>query len=132
MKGGEADNQRISVRPLQSELKRLMAQTSVYRYFGTFRLLLASLVLLQHFLCNLAPQELALLARPFEIGSIAVLAFFSLSGFVIFEAADRIYCNNAAGFMINRLLRIVPQFLLAVIAAMLIYHIFDAVGTLRI
>jgi peptidoglycan/LPS O-acetylase OafA/YrhL len=84
-----------------------MQETSGYRYFGSFRLLLAFLVLIQHFLANVAPEALASLFMSLEVGSTAVLVFFSLSGFVIFEAADQIYQDRPASFFANRLLRIV-------------------------
>jgi peptidoglycan/LPS O-acetylase OafA/YrhL len=109
-----------------------MSHVSAYRFFGAFRLLLAIMVLVQHFGANLAPEELALLLQPYEVGSVAVLAFFALSGFVIFEAADRIYSQNAVAFFANRLLRIVPQLVVAVTAAILIFYVFDAMGTLRL
>src|ERR1700674_3460490 len=109
-----------------------MQETSGYRYFGSFRLLLAFLVLIQHFLANVAPEALASLFMSLEVGSVAVLVFFSLSGFVIFEAADQIYQDRPASFFANRLLRIVPHFLVAVTAAILLYYFFDATKTLRI
>jgi peptidoglycan/LPS O-acetylase OafA/YrhL len=103
-----------------------------YRHFGAFRLLLAALVVLQHFLGNLAPEPLSTASLPYESGSVAVLVFFALSGFVISEAADRIYAGRPAAFMANRLLRILPHFLLAVVAAILLCALFSAAGTLRL
>jgi peptidoglycan/LPS O-acetylase OafA/YrhL len=109
-----------------------MQEPSGYRYFGSFRLLLAFLVLIQHFLANVAPEALASLFMRFEMGSVAVLVFFSLSGFVIFEAVDQIYQDRPASFFANRLLRIVPHYFVAVTAAILLYYFFDATKTLRI
>jgi len=103
-----------------------------YRHFGAFRLLLASLVLLQHYLANLAPSQLAERMQANEIGSVAVLIFFCLSGFVISEAADRIYQNRPGAFLTNRALRIVPHFVLAVGMSILIHYVFSKAGTLRI
>jgi peptidoglycan/LPS O-acetylase OafA/YrhL len=103
-----------------------------YRHFGAFRLLLAVLVVLQHFWANLAPEELTLSRQPLEVGSIAVLVFFCLSGFVIFEAADRIYQDKPIAFFANRLLRIVPHFLLAMSIAIFLCFTFFMDGTLRL
>jgi peptidoglycan/LPS O-acetylase OafA/YrhL len=103
-----------------------------YRHFGALRFLLATLVMLQHFLGNVAPEPLATASLPYEFGSVAVLVFFALSGFVISEAADRIYAGRPVAFMVNRLLRILPHFLLATTAAILLYVLFDLTGTLRL
>lgn len=103
-----------------------------YRPFGAFRLLLAILVVQQHFLANLAPEGLSAAAQPYEVGSLAVLAFFALSGFVICEAADRVYAGRPGAFLANRLLRIVPLFLAATLAAVAVCGLFAALGTLRL
>ena len=87
-----------------------------YRYFGSFRLLLATLVMAQHFGADLAPAPLAAALAPYMTGSVAVLVFFALSGFVITEAVDSVYRGRPVPFLTNRLLRIVPHFLLAVVA----------------
>jgi peptidoglycan/LPS O-acetylase OafA/YrhL len=99
-----------------------------YRYFGGFRLLLAALVMIQHFAADLAPAPLAAALAPYAVGSMAVLAFFALSGFVITEAVDTVYRNRARPFLTNRLLRIVPHFLLAVALSMAAHALFRAVG----
>ena len=101
-----------------------------YRPFGALRLTLALLVMLQHFFAHLAPGDFALWARPFEIGTIAVLVFFALSGFVIAEAADRLYQQRPIAFMLNRLLRIVPHFFTAVMLVWLAYLILARTGAL--
>jgi peptidoglycan/LPS O-acetylase OafA/YrhL len=103
-----------------------------YRHFGAFRFVLATLVMAQHYLANLAPEPLASLSLPYEFGSVAVLVFFCLSGFVITEAADKLYANRPIAFMANRLLRIVPHFLLATMVAIALYFVFSHLGVLRI
>ncbi|WP_298957951.1 acyltransferase [uncultured Methylobacterium sp.] len=103
-----------------------------YRPFGAFRLLLAVKVLQQHFLANLAPAGLAQAAQPYEIGSVSVLVFFALSGFVICEAADRVYGGRPGAFLANRLLRIVPLFVAATVLAIAVCWLFHALGTLRL
>jgi peptidoglycan/LPS O-acetylase OafA/YrhL len=103
-----------------------------YRHFGGLRLLLAMLVVLQHFLANLAPEPLATASLPYEFGYVAVLVFFALSGFVISEAADRIYLGRPLAFMANRFLRILPHFVLAMTAAILLHVAFELTDTLRL
>jgi peptidoglycan/LPS O-acetylase OafA/YrhL len=103
-----------------------------YRYFGGFRLLLAVLVMVQHFGADLAPAPLALFLAPYGSGSVAVLVFFALSGFVITEAVDSVYRNRPGAFLTNRLLRIVPHFLLAVALAVLAHEFFRISGGVRL
>jgi len=103
-----------------------------YRHFGGFRLGLAVLVMLQHFAADLAPAPLTAAFAPYAVGSIAVLAFFALSGFVITEAVDCIYDQRPGAFLGNRMLRIVPHFLLAVALSMLAHEIFRATGGVRL
>ena len=103
-----------------------------YRYFGAFRLLLAVLVMAQHFGADLAPAPLASALAPYASGSVAVLVFFALSGFVITEAVDAVYRGRPGPFLSNRLLRIVPHFLLAVALAMLAHEFFRFAGGVRL
>jgi peptidoglycan/LPS O-acetylase OafA/YrhL len=103
-----------------------------YRSFGAFRFLLAICVVAQHFLGNLAPEPLASNSLPFEFGTVAVSVFFALSGFVIGEAADRMYRERPVAFFANRLLRIMPHFLMAVSISMLLCMLFYDAGALRL
>lgn len=103
-----------------------------YRPFGAFRLALAALVVAQHFLANCAPAEWVAAAAPYEVGSLAVLAFFALSGFVICEAADRIYPGRPVAFLANRLLRIAPHFLAAVVVTVALLAPLAATGPVRV
>jgi peptidoglycan/LPS O-acetylase OafA/YrhL len=103
-----------------------------YRYFGLFRLCLASLVMFQHFAANAAPLGLTLAVQGYEVGSLAVLAFFCLSGFVIAEAVDVAYRNRPVDFMINRLLRVYPHFAVATVLSILLHKVFVAAGTLHV
>ena len=91
-----------------------------YRYFGVFRFLLAALVMLHHFSAHAGPSDIRDALLPYEVGSVAVLAFFCLSGFVIVEAADLIYRQRLLAFIGNRALRIGPHFALALSAAILV------------
>jgi len=79
--------------------------------FGVFRLVLALLVLLQHAAAQVAPPVLRQAVGPLEPGSIAVFMFFVLSGYIIAEAGEHIYSGRPVAFLANRLLRIVPTYL---------------------
>ena len=103
-----------------------------YRHFGSFRLLLASLVMFHHYAQDLAPEPFPRHSIPFELGSIAVLAFFALSGFVITEAVDRVYSGKPIAFIGNRLLRIVPHFVVAVAVSVLLHKVFVVAGDTRL
>ncbi len=103
-----------------------------YRFFGGFRLVLAALVMAQHFCADLAPAPLAVAMAPFAFGSVAVLVFFALSGFVITEAVDSVYRRRPGSFLTNRLLRIVPHFVLAVALAMAAHELFRLAGGVRL
>ena len=112
-----------------------MGGSSTYRYrlFGCFRLGLAFLVVLQHFVANAAPLgSLYDYVLPFEIGNLAVLVFFCLSGFVITEAVTLVYVDRPAAYLTNRFLRIVPHFLVALVISVVLHAAFYHLGTLRI
>ena len=82
-----------------------------YRPFGTLRTLLALLVLLQH-VGHVGPADVQA-NWTWATGSVAVLVFFVLSGFVITEAAENIYWNRPLRFAANRALRIMPQYVMS-------------------
>lgn len=69
--------------------------------FGTFRTILAALVVLQHF----SPARL--------VGSMAVFAFFTLSGFLMTMLMDTTYRGRPEAFALNRFLRLYPHYWLA-------------------
>jgi peptidoglycan/LPS O-acetylase OafA/YrhL len=102
----------------------LMAE---YRYFGTLRFLLAICVVLQHFGSQIAPPVLSTALNPLTLGNCAVVAFFVLSGFIIAEAAERFYKDRAAAFLVNRVLRLVPPFIVAMTATVGIHATMDAI-----
>lgn len=70
--------------------------------------------------------------QPYEPGSLAVLTFFVMSGFIITEAADRQYIGRPAPFIYNRCLRIIPHFSIALLLSIAIQCALDQVGLLRI
>ena len=90
-----------------------------YRFLGVFRFLLASLVMVQH-AGVLLPRGISDRLAPLELGGMAVFAFFIVSGFVIAEAAAAFYASRPGAFLANRLLRLVPTYLLALFVSALI------------
>jgi peptidoglycan/LPS O-acetylase OafA/YrhL len=104
-----------------------------YKYFGTLRLFLAAMVLLQHFSAETAPEgTVHQFLLPYEVGSLAVLVFFCLSGFVISEAVHKLYLDQPVAYLANRLLRIAPHYVIAVAISIGIYYVFARSGTLRV
>jgi peptidoglycan/LPS O-acetylase OafA/YrhL len=83
-----------------------------YRVLGSFRLLLAMLVLVSHTSSYLHP-----VLPPLELGNIGVFLFFIVSGFVISEACDVFYRGRIANFLLNRALKIYPAYWAAIIIA---------------
>ena len=88
----------------------------VYRPLGAYRALLAGMVAAHHYAIHLAPGYGKAVVQSLELGRMAVLLFFVLSGFVICEAVATFYQGRPIQFIANRMLRIVPPFA-AVLAA---------------
>ena len=101
-----------------------------YRPLGTFRFVLALLVLVQHF-TNMAPQGFQQVIVPLGLGSIAVLVFFAVSGFVIAEAIEAHYRGRPAAFLTNRLIRIFPPLLGTVALTALVFAMLFVLGPVR-
>ncbi len=89
-----------------------------YRYFGTFRFILAILVVISHFQQIWSPLNFSEIINPFGIGAIAVYLFFIVSGFVITEALFVFYRFRITAFLLNRFLRIYPPFVFALILSL--------------
>jgi peptidoglycan/LPS O-acetylase OafA/YrhL len=91
--------------------------------FGTYRLLLALLVLLKHF-------------KATEVFSgLAVWAFFMLSGFLITGILNTRYGFARAGlieFGVNRTIRLLPTYWVSVAAAAVLIVAFDGVADARL
>jgi peptidoglycan/LPS O-acetylase OafA/YrhL len=87
-----------------------------YRLLGTYRALLALLVLLSH--SNMWLPEWV---RPLALGNVGVFLFFILSGFVIAEALDIFYPGKPQRFLLNRFLPIYPTYWSACVVAIVIY-----------
>lgn len=102
-----------------------------YRTLGIFRLLLVTLVVSDHLAANLAPPAFLRAVEGYEIGRVAILASFCLSGLVVAEAADRAYQARPLAFLANRLLRIVPPFLAAVALSILLHRWLLSAGAVQ-
>jgi len=101
-----------------------------YRAFGTFRLVLAMVVVLGHG-AWLAPDHLpANAVMRIHAGSTAVLAFFVLSGFILAEAASTFYRGRAMALMKNRVIKIVPPFLGALAVSLAVHRVLAHFGLL--
>jgi peptidoglycan/LPS O-acetylase OafA/YrhL len=94
-----------------------------YRLFGTYRLLLATLVLVMHGAGVMLPDPSAL--RASSIGNAAVFSFFVLSGFVIAEALESFYRTDSGRFLANRLLRMMPAYWIAVAVTLALWLAID-------
>ncbi len=81
-----------------------------YRFFGMLRLFLALLVAFQHFGIALGPEWARRIGAQFIPGSMAVLAFYSLSGFIMMESISHIYLRRPGAFIANRAVRILIPF----------------------
>lgn len=97
------------------------AATAALRPFGAFRCFLAVLVMIHHFAIELGSPAMVAAVAPRPPGDVAVAVFFMLSGFIIFEAVTTFYARRPAAFLANRLLRIVPPYIAALIAAVLVH-----------
>ena len=87
-----------------------------WRLLGTYRLMLAMLVVTSH-----SSDFLPAWVMPLALGNVGVFGFFVLSGFVISEACDRVYRGAAQRFLLNRFLRLYPTYWAACGLAVAIY-----------
>lgn len=92
-----------------------------YRLFGSFRLLLAVLVLVSH-----GGGGLSDIVGYLGLGNVGVFLFFVVSGFVICEALDIFYRDSIMKFIGNRCLKIFPAYWAATIIAYVAYASVDA------
>lgn len=102
---------------------------AAFRPFGTFRFLLAAMVVVSH-THSLAGNSLAFLA-PLGLGNMAVMTFFILSGYVIAEATSLFYRNRAGAFLANRTLRIYPPFFVALFLSVAVHALLAATSELK-
>lgn len=104
---------------------------SSYRPFGTLRFLLSVLVVLQHFQYLLEPGS----REPFQrlgLGIIAVGVFFAISGFICAEAHQSFYAGRPWAFLLNRILRLVPPYLAALLLSIGVHEALWRAGSLKL
>lgn len=94
--------------------------TKDWYLFGTYRLILAMLVVTSH-----SSDFLPAWVMPLALGNAGVFGFFVLSGFVISEACDRFYAGAPQRFLLNRFLRLYPTYWAACALAFAIYWYID-------
>ena len=99
-----------------------------YRFFGTFRLLLALTVVVSHLQAVFAPPSLRVILTPLAIGNIGVVMFFVVSGYVISEALTVFYSGRPKEFLTNRTLRIFPPYILALLFSLTVHAIICYLG----
>lgn len=92
-----------------------------YRPFGTFRMLLALIVVCNHAGWIAKGTSVGDIFIGERYGSIAVLTFFILSGYIMSEAASTFYANRPVNFAKNRVLKIAPPFLGALILSLIVH-----------
>jgi len=107
---------------LTEERRRTDATTppARYRYLGSVRLLLASMVFLWHALPVFGFKS-DIGATKF--GPVAVFVFFVLSGFIIAEGAFTFYRNKPLAFFGNRIVRLWPPYIFAVLVMLVVLTI---------
>jgi peptidoglycan/LPS O-acetylase OafA/YrhL len=88
---------------------KITAEVGSYRLFGSYRAALALAVVVSHSQPMLGPNFVGSI----ELGNIAVMSFFVLSGFIISEAGSTFYRGRPLAFLANRFWRIAPIYWLA-------------------
>lgn len=101
-----------------------------YRPLGIYRFTLAGMVVVSH-THILSGGNLSVFLGHLGIGTMAVMAFFVLSGFVIAEALATYYSGRPGAFLVNRFLRIFPPFFLALGFSLLIHWNISQLGELQ-
>jgi len=100
----------------------------LYRPFGTFRLALATLVVVSHTHVLAGHGDVL---RSLSLGNLGVMSFFVLSGYVIAEAINVFYQQRPGAFLLNRALRIFPPFVVALALSVLLHWLVSLQGAPR-
>src|SRR3546814_14922574 len=100
-----------------------------YRLFGSFRFVLALLVVVSH-TWALTFADDNFLPR-IGIGNVAVMGFFILSGFIIAEALTTFYAGRPGALLGNRLARIVTPYWAALIVSVGIHAALTTLGVVQ-
>jgi peptidoglycan/LPS O-acetylase OafA/YrhL len=102
-----------------------------YRVFGSFRFLLALMVVLSHTweLNFETPSEHFI--YQIGLGNIAVMGFFMLSGYIIAEAVNIFYPGRHFAFLVNRFFRLAPPYWGALAVSLITHYVLARFGVLR-
>lgn len=101
-----------------------------YRLFGIFRFVLALMVVVSHS-TQLGGSEIDSVLHPWGMGNVAVMVFFCLSGYIIAEALEVFYYQKTRKFLLNRVLRIIPPYLAALLFSILAHLWLSSLGTMK-
>ena len=97
-----------------------------YRPLGALRFFLAFMVVVQHGV-HLLPSGAQGFLYAMGFGIVSVAVFFVISGFVVGEANNVFYLGRPDRFLLNRVLRIIPPYLAALVleiaVAAYLYHL---------
>jgi peptidoglycan/LPS O-acetylase OafA/YrhL len=104
---------------------------SNYRMFGAYRFGLAITVVVGHS-WTLTFGDRTVFVAEIGMGNVAVMGFFVLSGFIISEAVDIFYVNRPGAFLLNRALRLLPPYWLAVVVSIVIHVTLSSMGILKL
>jgi peptidoglycan/LPS O-acetylase OafA/YrhL len=96
----------------------------MYRPLGTFRFVLALIVVFWHSgpICQLNDGVLA----RFQYGEMAVMVFFFLSGFIITETSSKFYPCRPYAFISNRFIRLLPSYIFALFISVVVLTSFKS------
>ena len=108
-----------------------IADVRRYRPLGAFRFVLALMVVEQHFLHLLTSAASGMLSQ-LGLGAVAVAVFFVVSGFIVTEANLVFYAGRPLAFFANRLLRVVPPYIAAVLLSAGVHAVLWHAGTLEL
>lgn len=111
----------------EANSSRSSTSLSIYKPFGFLRFFLALLVAESHayFLAGIEgfPNPIQM-----SLGTIAVMIFFVLSGFVITEALNVFYKRRLGGFLLNRFLRLLPPYCAALATTIVLHYLLHLSG----
>ena len=100
-----------------------------YKNIGSFRFLLAFLVLTSH-----SGGYLPTYIHQLFLGNIGVLVFFIVSGYVIAESCELFYQNKFKNFIFNRFMKLYPTYLLTILICYLLasfVNLSNAIGQIN-
>jgi peptidoglycan/LPS O-acetylase OafA/YrhL len=106
--------------------QEITAEVGSYRLFGSYRAALALAVVVSHSQPMLGPNFVGSI----ELGNIAVMSFFVLSGFIISEAGSTFYRGRPLAFLANRFWRIAPIYWLALAISIAVHFFLTRAGLL--